>query len=89
MPRYFFNVEGLAEDTEGMEMADLATAKCEAVTTAGCMICDGASTFWDRDSFVMTVADEQRLTLFTLHFIGTEAAATALSPLRGSALQPS
>jgi hypothetical protein len=79
MPRYFFHVEDsrVDRDGEGMELADLAKAKCEAVEYAGKLICEHASEFWNHDGWRMTVADDTGLTLFELHLFGTEAPAAA------------
>jgi hypothetical protein len=75
VPRYFFNIDGAAPDTEGTEIKDLAEAKCEGVRMAGRIICDQAGDFWDRAEWNMTVSDATRLALFTLHVVGVEAAA--------------
>ena len=76
MPRYFFDIkDGSRVEREAYDLADLATARCEAVTLAGRLICNAASTFWDSREFSMTVSNIEGLMLFTLHFIGTEAAA--------------
>jgi hypothetical protein len=77
MPRYFFHIEdGVAvQDDEGVELKDLALAKCEAVRLAGQMICDSASDFWDKEEWKLTATSEDGLTLFCLQFIGTEAPA--------------
>lgn len=77
MPRYYFNVEGdLSPDIEGVELADLATAKCEAVKVAGHIVCESAGDFWDKHEWQMTVTDETGLSLFTLHVFGTESPST-------------
>jgi len=74
MARYFFHVDGAPRDSEGVEIATLAEAKCEAVKLAGTLICDTASHFWDRSDWKLTVTDEVGLTLFCLLFVGIEAA---------------
>ena len=83
MPRYHFNVDNGAvlPDPDGTELDSLAAAKCEAVKTAGRMICDAAGEFWDSAEWVMTVTDDAGLTLFTLQIVGTESPATQ-SPAR-------
>lgn len=76
MPRFHFNIEdNSTRDLEGVELESLAVAKCEAVKTAGNMICEAANEFWDHSEWNMTVCDESGLTLFALHFMGTEAPA--------------
>ena len=78
MPRYYFHTEDSGADPEGIELDSLAVAKCEAVKTAGAMICEAAGEFWDRSEWNMTVSDARGLTLFTLHFMGIEAPAARL-----------
>ena len=76
MPRYFFNIDdGGGPDTEGHELRNVAEAKCEAVKLAGRVICDDADRFWDTGDWNMTVTNEDKLTLFSLTFFGTEGAA--------------
>ena len=77
MPRYFFHIDDgkSPRDIEGVELANLAEAKCEAVKTAGRLICDAAGDFWDRSEWNMNVTDRSGLTLFALHFMGVEAPA--------------
>jgi hypothetical protein len=74
MPNYHFNIsDDASPDPDGIEIANLATAKCEAIQMAGRIICDAARDFWDRAEWTMTVTDDQGLTLFTLQIVGTEA----------------
>ena len=77
MPRYFFHIEdgSSLRDEEGVELKDLATAKCEAVKFAGQMICESASRFWENEEWKLTAANEAGLTLFCLHFVGIDAPA--------------
>ena len=79
MPRYFFNIDDgqSVRDSDGTELKDLATAKCEGVKLAGRLICDDASRFWDRREWGLTVTDSAGLILFSLAFLGTEAPAAA------------
>ena len=74
VPRFYFHVDG-PPDELGVDLPDLATAKCEAVRYAGRLLCDQASEFWDSGDFHMTVTDDQSLTLFTLEFHAFEAPA--------------
>ena len=78
MPRFYFHVDGPPDDL-GVDLADLAAAKCEAVRYAGRLLCDQATEFWDTGDFMMTVTDETGLTLFTLRFNATEAPAIRAS----------
>jgi hypothetical protein len=73
MPLYFFHIQGDAPDTEGTEISDLQTAKCEAVKYVGRLICEAASDFWNYQEMTMNVADGDGRTLFSLLFVGVEA----------------
>ena len=87
MPMHFFHVEDgtSTPDSDGVELKDVAEAKCAAVKMAGRIICDAASDFWNRAEWKMTVADHTGLTLCTLNFVGTEAPATSLRAYSGRA----
>jgi hypothetical protein len=76
MRRYFFHVQNGVHvpDDEGTEIATLNEAKCEAVKLAGQLICDAAASFWDHSELNVTVSDDAKLTLFSLHLVGIEAA---------------
>jgi hypothetical protein len=78
MPRFHFHIDdGIAvHDEEGVELENVAVAKCEAVKLAGQMICDSADSFWNRQEWKLTAANEDGLTLFCLHFVGVEAPAS-------------
>jgi hypothetical protein len=74
MPLYHFSInDGSSPDPSGTELESLAVAKCEAVKMAGNIICEAAAAFWDRAEWNMTVTNHDRLTLFTLHFLGIDA----------------
>jgi hypothetical protein len=75
MPRYFFHIDDghSSRDSDGYDLLDLETAKCEAIEMAGSIICEAGATFWDRGEWGMTVADSAGLTLFNLQLVGTEA----------------
>jgi hypothetical protein len=77
MPIYYFNIEdGQAPiPCNGAELKNLSAAKCEAVKMMGRLICDAGEGFWNDAEWRMTVSDENRLTLFQLHFLGTESPA--------------
>jgi hypothetical protein len=78
MPRYFFHVDdgNSTRDGEGLYLADIEVAKCEAIKMAGRIICDAAADFWGRSEWSMTVTNEVGLALFTLQVVGTEAPAS-------------
>jgi hypothetical protein len=75
MPRFYFNIYDGTEkpDGEGIELADLAHARAEAIRAAGEMIRemgdDLAGGQWQ-----MRVADESGRTLLTLRFSAVESA---------------
>lgn len=79
MPLYFFHVADGRDlpDEVGEELSDLAAAKCHAVTYAGRLICDDAAQFWDRGEWLMTVADNAGLPLFTLTLTGYDTPAVS------------
>jgi hypothetical protein len=78
LPRYFFHLDAGSHDRddEGIELDDLAAAKCHAGKYAGDLICDGKTDFWASIDWRMTVTDQTGLTLFDLHIVGTEAPAS-------------
>ena len=73
MPRYFFHVlDGRALlDREGTELPNLASARSEAVRTAGEILSemDGS---WTGTAWRMSVADEEGIVLLTLDFMATD-----------------
>ena len=85
MPVFHFHTDK-DHDVDGIELPDLASAKCEAVKLAGRLICDEADLFWTKAEWSMTVTDDRGLTLFQLQIVGTDAPVTWAS---GQAGQPS
>jgi hypothetical protein len=75
LPRYFFHVADgyLTIDKEGTELADMASAKREAIRTSGEILRENthqlSGTEWRMD-----VADEAGDPVFTLRFSATEHA---------------
>ena len=82
MPIFHFHVGGdlVCEGDEGIELNDLAAAKCEAVKLCGRIICDTAGAFWESSDLVMNVTNDAGLVLFYLHFVGVEAPASRAYP---------
>lgn len=78
MPVFHFNAQG-ERDEQGTDLADLRTAKCEAITLAGRLICEDADRFWVEAEWEMTVTDDKGLTLFQLQIVGTDAPVTSAS----------
>jgi hypothetical protein len=74
MPTFHFHLDD-QRDEEGLELADLAAAKCEALEFAARHICDAANGFWDREEWTLSVTDERGLTLMQLQIVGTQSAA--------------
>ena len=70
MPRYFFHVADGADlpDHEGTILADVATARAEAITTAGALLKDRGAMFWGAGEWRMTVVDETGDTVCLLRF---------------------
>jgi hypothetical protein len=85
MRKFYFHLDG-EPDAHGLELPDLAAAKCEALEFAARHICDAANAFWDREEWTLTVTDERGLSLLQLHILGTQSAAT--SPLAFAQLRP-
>ena len=75
MPTFHFHLDD-QRDEEGLELADLAAAKCEALEFAARHICDAANGFWDREEWTLSVTDERGLTLMQLQIVGTQSAAS-------------
>ena len=86
MPRFHFHVDDGANlrDHEGTELADLATAKSEAVKLAGRMIYDGAAEFWEAQGLRLTVSDDAGLNLFRINCSGFDEVALN-NPFRAGA----
>ena len=78
MPRYYFHIEDdrTELDRVGVELADLAAARDEAVRAAGEILRDGtAESLWSSKPWRMWVTqsrDPKGKTLFTLRFSATE-----------------
>ena len=84
MPKFHFHLDD-KRDEQGLELADLAAAKCEALEFAARHICDAANAFWDREEWTLSVTDERGLTLMQLQILGTQSAATSSKVSRQSA----
>jgi hypothetical protein len=70
VPRYFFNIKHGKDitDTEGTELAGVAEARDQALTTAGEMIKHQDHTVWNGSEWRMNVTDEAGRPVFTLRF---------------------
>lgn len=76
MAKFHFHLDD-ERDEQGLELADLAAAKCEALEFAARHICDAANAFWDREEWTLSVTNERGLTLLQLQIVGTQSAATS------------
>ena len=76
MPRYFFNLQDgrSTPDREGTELADIETARAEAVRLSGEILRDIGATYWDHPEWRLDVLDESGRTLFSLCFVAEEQA---------------
>ncbi|HEX8420593.1 MAG TPA: hypothetical protein VF638_11345 [Sphingomonas sp.] len=68
MPRYFFHSADHQRDrdTTGVELADHAAARIEAVRFAGCVLTDEPRVLEEGDQFRIEVTDEAQHLLFTV-----------------------
>jgi len=80
MPRYHFNVldDVSMPDSEGQELTDLASARCEAVKLCGSLIRELDADFWDGEEWKMEVTNDRGLILFSLLFIAVKAPGTLI-----------
>ena len=84
MPKFHFHLDD-HRDEQGLELADLAAAKCEALEFAARHICDAANAFWDKDEWTLSVTNERGLTLLQLQIVGTQSPATSFKVARHKA----
>lgn len=69
MPQYFFHIDGARHylDTDGVELADLAAARMEALRIIRELMMDSMTDdLWSGGEWVMTVADEAARNLFSI-----------------------
>ncbi len=74
MARYYFHFEHACEvrDEAGVELPDIATARCHAVQMIAETLCHGPQAFWDADQYRVTVA-LGGLTLFSVEMVAAMA----------------
>lgn len=76
MPTFYFQTDyGPPGDEEGVVLADLETAKIEAVALVGELLRDQARAFWSSPRWSMTVSNEDRQPLLSIVVV-----ASLLSP---------
>jgi hypothetical protein len=88
VPLYFFDIADAHPPIpcEGVHLATIAAARCYALKYSGQILCDQPLSFWDDDEWVMTVSDQNHLTLFTVTVGTLNAPSTARTvlPVYGS-----
>lgn len=79
MARYFFNIADAypAIPCGGQEIESIAAARRCALLYAGRLLSEQGPEFWDQGEWVMTVSDENRLTLFTINVSTCDAPAVS------------
>ena len=78
MERFFFHLDdgsGEPHDLDGIELENVEAARCQAVELIAETLCNSPKTFWDADSYRVTVTDAAGLTLFSVEMIATLAPA--------------
>ena len=77
MPRFFFNTadSGRDTDTDGVELADLASARAEGIRYAGASLAQEPHLLWGGHDFRVEVLDERRTLLFTIITLAVNAPA--------------
>jgi hypothetical protein len=77
MSRFHFHVSDGRDypDLQGKELETLGDARREAVRCSGALLARAGDSFWEGEEWTMRVTDGDDLTLFTLMFIATDAAA--------------
>jgi hypothetical protein len=74
IPKFHFHLDP-ERDEQGLELTNVAAAKCEALDFAARHICDDANAFWDREEWSLTVTNDSGLTLLQLQIVGTQSSA--------------
>lgn len=76
---YFFNVAGAEDgpDGQGVELAQMNDARMVAARHAGELLADRPDLAWAGEPLRVEVTDANRLILFTVMVLGTNAAAAA------------
>ena len=75
MPRFYFNSAdgGCDRDDEGVELADAAGARSEAIRYAGAVMRDNPDVIWDGHDFRVEVLDEDRRLVSTVVTLAVDA----------------
>ncbi len=85
MPLYHFNIADAhpAIPCEGIWLDSIQAARCHALKYAGEVLCDQVQSFWNDDDWVLTVSDEDHLTLFVVTVCTSDTRAGG-QPSRGT-----
>ncbi len=71
---YFHTADGGRErDREGVDLADPASARREAIKYAGAVMADQPDVLWDGRDFRVEVTDEKDLLLYTIIMLAVDA----------------
>ena len=86
MPHYYFHVEDHQRyiDEDGVELADLAAARIEAVRVSSDMLKDHAAEFWRLGEWRVVVTDSEDKILFALRFEAVDPASLPNTYNRGA-----
>ena len=88
MPRFYFNVfDGRStRDTDGVNLPDCETARCEAIRLAGALLDEESPRLKDGDDWRLEVTDKTGLILIRLDFSVTVSAGAPLCMSTNKAL---
>ena len=77
MPRFHFDLHDGVDhpDVDGVILPDVAAARIEAVRYAGELLHGQPELFWRGEEWTMTVTNAERLALFSLTIMATDAPA--------------
>ena len=77
MPRYFFDVKdhGMEVDDLGVDLADVAEARKQALIFAGAILSDDPDLVWDGSELQVRVRDAAGIGVLTVHISATDGPA--------------
>jgi hypothetical protein len=77
MSRFFFHLTSSYDtpDDVGVELDNLAAARCHAVKMIADVLCQSPGEYWKAEIYRVTVTDQTRLILFTVEVTSMDAAA--------------
>lgn len=85
MPRFFFHTAdgSRCQDTDGTELPDMKTARCEAIKFLGQVVQDNPAVLDEGDDFKVEVSDSGGVLLFVITAFSTDAPAGQPSRFHG------